>query len=100
MLCVLRRSNALLMSETQAPAYCSEVAQVQQDPTGPGKLEHEVMASQAPTRGTQPMFVSGQHIAPWDAGFKVNHTHVAMVQSSVPTRNQANHDFSSWIILS
>lgn len=58
--CALRRSNALVMS-SQAPnlppAYGSEVAQVQQDPTGPGKLEHEVMASQAPTRGTRPMFV-------------------------------------------
>lgn len=45
------------------------------------------------------MFASGHHIAPWDAGFKVSHTHVAMVQSSMPTRNQANHDFSSRIIL-
>lgn len=52
--------NALVMSSTQAPdpplASCSEVAQVQQDLTGPGKLEHEVMAIQAPTRGTRPTY--------------------------------------------
>lgn len=45
------------------------------------------------------MFASGQHIVPWDAGFKVSHTHVAMVQSPMPTRKQANHDCSSRIIL-
>lgn len=36
----------------QHPAYCSEVAQVQQDPTRPAELEHEVTASQAPSENT------------------------------------------------
>lgn len=70
-ICAMRCSNDVaygifrqIQFSTQAlgphPACCSEVVQVQQDPTRLGEMKHEVMASQMPLRETQPMFASVQ----------------------------------------
>lgn len=71
MICAMRSSSDVayglfrqIQFSTQAlglhPACCSEAVQVQQDPTRPGEMKHEVMASQVPLRERQPMLASVQ----------------------------------------